>query len=247
MKTARHQTIVQLIRQHETLTTEDLAALLHVSKETIRRDLNMLQTQGEIIRQHGRAKSIKRDTQDSGDPFSARLKSHFTSKADIARQTLPWITPGMLIALDASSTCWYLAKQLPDIDITVFTNSVRICQELAKRKHIQLISSGGLLLRKYACYVNPAILSQLKELEIDLFIFSCEGIDKQGVLWDSNSYNAEFKSLLLKRALQSLLLIDKSKMNRTSEVKIGSVEDVVQVISNPNDIYQLEIEKKPGC
>ncbi|AHG21504.1 transcriptional regulator [Chania multitudinisentens RB-25] len=235
MKTARHQSIVQLIRQHETLTTEDLAALLQVSKETIRRDLNTLQTQGKIIRQHGRAKSIKRETQDSGDPFNTRLKSHFTSKADIARQALPWIDSGMLIALDASSTCWYLAKQLPDIDITVFTNSVRICQELAKRQHIQLISSGGLLQRKYACYVNPAMLSQLKELEIDLFIFSCEGIDQAGVLWDSNSYNAEFKSLLLKRALQSLLLIDKSKMNRTSEVKIGRVEEVVQVISNPHE------------
>ncbi|MDN6550512.1 MAG: DeoR family transcriptional regulator, partial [Enterobacterales bacterium] len=81
MKTDRHQAIVQLIRQHETLTTEDLAELLHVSKETIRRDLNALQAQGKIIRQHGRAKSIKRDTQDNGDPFSARLKSHFTSKA----------------------------------------------------------------------------------------------------------------------------------------------------------------------
>ncbi|WP_096386143.1 L-fucose operon activator [Hafnia sp. CBA7124] len=232
MKTDRHQAIVQLIRQHETLTTEDLAELLHVSKETIRRDLNTLQAQGKIIRQHGRAKSIKRDTQDNGDPFSARLKSHFTSKADIARQTLPWIDAGMTIALDASSTCWYLAKQLPDIDITVFTNSVRICQELSKREHIQLISSGGLLQRKYACYVNPAILSQLKELEIDLFIFSCEGIDREGILWDSNSYNAEFKSLLLKRALQSLLLIDKSKMNRTSEIKIGGISDVVQVITN---------------
>ncbi|MDN5988295.1 MAG: hypothetical protein L0I35_12480, partial [Hafniaceae bacterium] len=43
---------------------------------------------------------------------------------------------------------------------------------------------------------------------------------------------AEFKSLLLKRALQSLLLIDKSKMNRTSEIKIGGISDVVQVITN---------------
>ncbi|MDN6114788.1 MAG: transcriptional regulator, partial [Enterobacterales bacterium] len=43
---------------------------------------------------------------------------------------------------------------------------------------------------------------------------------------------AEFKSLLLKRALQSLLLIDKSKMNRTSEIKIGDISDVVQVITN---------------
>ena len=232
MKTMRHTVMVELIQQYETLTTENLADLLKVSKETIRRDLNVLQAQGKIIRQHGRAKSIKRDNHDSGDPFSARLKSHFTSKADIARQTLPWISAGMTIALDASSTCWYLAKQLPDIDITVFTNSVRICQELAKWENIQLISSGGLLQRKYACYVNPSIIHQLKELEIDLFLFSCEGIDKDGVLWDSNIYNAEFKSLLMKRATQSLLLIDKSKINRTSAMKIGSLEDVVLITSN---------------
>ena len=151
MKTARHQAIVQLIRQHETLATEELASLLHVSKETIRRDLSALQTQGKIIRLHGCAKSIKRENRDSGDPFNARLKSHHTSKADIARQALQWVNDGMVIALDASSTCWYLAKQLPDIDITVFTNSERICQELSKREHIQLISSGGLLQRKNAC------------------------------------------------------------------------------------------------
>lgn len=241
MKKTRHQTILQLIREHETLTTEDLALKLQVSKETIRRDLNALQTEGKILRLHGRAKSIKRDTQDSGDPFSLRLKSHFTSKADIAQQTLPWIDAGMTIALDASSTCWHLVKQLPDIPLIVFTNSVRVCHELTKREHIQLICSGGRLERKYACYVNPAIISQLKDLEIDLFIFSCEGIDADGVLWDSNTYNADFKALLLKRASQSLLLVDKSKKNRTGEIKIGNVGDVAKVITN----YTEETPSKP--
>lgn len=117
----------------------------------------------------------------------------------------------MVIALDASSTCWYLARQLPDCNLHVFTNSHPICQELAKREHLQLISSGGTLERKYGCYVNPSLISQLKSLDIDLFIFSCEGIDSSGALWDSNTYNAGFKSILLKRAAQSLLLIDKSK------------------------------------
>jgi len=232
MKKIRHQAILQLIRQHEILSTDDLARQLRVSKETVRRDLKTLQSQGQIIRQYGRAKSIKRDTQDSGDPFSQRLKSHFLSKADIARQALAWIDVGMTIALDASSTCWYLAKQLPDIPITLFTNSVRICQEVSRREHIQLISSGGRLERKYACYVNSALVSQLKDLDIDLFIFSCEGIDTQGVLWDSNVYSAEFKALLLKRAAQSVLLIDKSKKNRTGEIRIGEVSDVIQVITN---------------
>lgn len=232
MKAARQQAIVDLLTHHKSLTTEALSLQLNVSKETIRRDLSELQTQGKVLRNHGRAKAIHRKNQDSGDPFHIRLKSHYAHKADIAREALAWIEEGMVIALDASSTCWYLARQLPDIDIQVFTNSQPICQELAKREHIQLISSGGRLERKHGCYVNSALISQLKSLDIDLFIFSCEGIDSDGTLWDSNATNADFKSILLKRASQSLLLIDKSKFNRSGEVRIGCLDGVTHIVSD---------------
>lgn len=232
MKAARQQTIVELLISHKSLTTEALSLQLNVCKETIRRDLSELQEQGKVLRNHGRARMIHRENQDSGDPFHIRLKSHYAHKADIAREALTWIEEGMVIALDASSTCWYLARQLPDIDIQVFTNSQPICQELARREHIQLISSGGRLERKYGCYVNPSLISQLKPLDIDLFIFSCEGIDSNGALWDSNTINAEFKSTLLKRAAQSLLLIDKSKFNRSGEARIGYLNDVTHIVSD---------------
>ena len=232
MKEARQQTIIDLLIQHHSLTTDVFSTQLNVSKETIRRDLSELQAQGKVLRNHGRAKYIHRENQDSGDPFHIRLKSHFTHKADIAREALEWIEAGMVIALDASSTCWYLARQLPDIDIQVFTNSHPICLELGKREQIQLISSGGKLERKYGCYVNPSLISQLKLLDIDLFIFSCEGIDSHGGLWDSNSVNAGFKSLLLKRASQSLLLIDKSKFNRSGEARIGHLDEVTHIVSD---------------
>lgn len=232
MKAARQQAIVDLLIQHKSLTTDALSAQLNVSKETIRRDLSELQAQGKVLRNHGRAKYIHRENQDSGDPFHMRLKSHFAHKADIAREALAWIEAGMVIALDASSTCWYLARQLPDIDLQVFTNSHPICLELGKREQIQLISSGGQLERKYGCYVNPSLVSQLKPLDIDLFIFSCEGIDGDGGLWDSNTVNADFKSLLLKRTSQSLLLIDKSKFNRSGEARIGHLDDVTHIISD---------------
>lgn len=199
-------------------------------------DAQMLQLvvedQGKVLRNHGRAKVIHQRSQDSGDPFHMRLKSHYAHKADIAREALAWIDEGMVIALDASSTCWYLARQLPDRPLHVFTNSQPICQELAKRDQITLTCSGGTLQRKYGCYVNPALISQLKSLEIDLFIFSCEGIDPQGALWDSNAFNADFKSILLKRAAQSLLLIDKSKFNRSGEARIGHLDDVTHIVSD---------------
>lgn len=55
MKAARQQAIVDLLLNHTSLTTEALSEQLKVSKETIRRDLNELQTQGKILRNHGRA------------------------------------------------------------------------------------------------------------------------------------------------------------------------------------------------
>jgi DeoR family L-fucose operon activator len=239
MKIARHQRIAALLAQSQSLTTDQLAALLGVSKETVRRDLSELQQQGKIQRSHGRARAIRRNHHDNEAPFHARLKSHYAHKSDIARHALAWIDEGMTIALDASSTCWLLARQLPDIPITVFTNCHPVCMELGKREHIRLISSGGELQRQYGYYVNPALISQLKMLEIDLFVFSCEGVDRNGVMWDPSGHNASYKSLLLKRASQSLLLMDKSKFNRSSEMRIGPISDVTHLISDAEPEHVL--------
>ena len=138
---------------------------------------------------------------------------------------------GMVIALDASSTCWYLARQLPDIDLRLYQQPADLPGAQQAREH------SAYLLRRYApakirLLRQRVVISQLKALEIDLFIFSCEGIDSDGALWDSNTVNAEFKSLLLKRASQSLLLIDKSKFNRSGEARIGHLDDVTHIVSD---------------
>ncbi|EQB99924.1 l-fucose operon activator [Photorhabdus temperata subsp. temperata M1021] len=125
---------MDLLHHHESLTTTELSLVLQVSKETIRRDLRFLQEYGHLLRLHGRTKSLHKETQDNGDSFNMRVKRHFSSKSLIAQRAVTWISEGMTIALDASSTCWYLAKQLPDINITIFTNSIRICHQLSKKK-----------------------------------------------------------------------------------------------------------------
>lgn len=124
MKAARQQAIVDLLLNHTSLTTEALSEQLKVSKETIRRDLNELQTQGKILRNHGRAKYIHRQNQDSGDPFHIRLKSHYAHKADIAREALAWIEEGMVIALDAS--CLTSTSRSSPIAIRFAMNSVNV-------------------------------------------------------------------------------------------------------------------------
>ncbi len=74
------------------------------------------------------------------------------------------------------------------------------------------------------CYVSPSLIHNSNRWRSICLFFPCEGIDSHGALWDSNTVNADFKSLLLKRAAQSLLLIDKSKFNR-SRPRIGHLDD----------------------
>jgi DeoR family L-fucose operon activator len=227
IKQARHLCILELLAQQDALSVSQLARSLHVSHETIRRDLGQLQIQGEIIRRHGCAKSINQ-TQDVGITFAQRAKSHISPKDQLAQQALSYIENDMTLALDASSTCWYLARKLPNIPLTVYTNSVRIMETLVRRENIRVIATGGMLSRKYQAYLSdiPHLLALLRSLEIDLFIFSCEGLDSEGVLWDSNDKNARFKALLIKYAAQSLLLMDKSKILRKAGAPICNIEEV---------------------
>nr|WP_243757188.1 hypothetical protein [Cronobacter turicensis] len=52
-----------------------------------------------------------------------------------------------------------------------------------------------------------------------------------GGIRDARSWNGQYKTLLLRRAAQSLLLVDRSKRNRTGEVQIGTLEQVAEVIT----------------
>ncbi len=135
MKTARQQTIVQLLTRYDTLTTAALSAQLGVSIGNHPPGSECAANSGKIVRRHGRARMLHSPQQESSEPFRNRLKSHYADKADIARHALNWIDEGMTLALDASSTCFHLARQLPDIDLTVFTNSVPVCGDRPSAKH----------------------------------------------------------------------------------------------------------------
>ncbi|MGQ7115425.1 hypothetical protein ACUOFC_60745, partial [Escherichia sp. TWPC-MK] len=75
----------------------------------------------------------------------------------------------------------------------------------------------------------------------DPFTRKNKQIDSIGALWDSNAINADYKSMLLKRAAQSLLLIDKSKFNRSGEARIGHLDEVTHIISDERQAVTKEV------
>ena len=82
----RHREIVAVVNKRGSIRVTELAQLFHVTEETIRRDLEKLESQGKLQQSHGgavRTESTERET-----PFSEREIAHVKEKSAIAREAV---------------------------------------------------------------------------------------------------------------------------------------------------------------
>lgn len=135
----RYERIVELVNERGSIRVSELSTLCQVTEETIRRDLDRLEKVG-LLRSHGGAVSL-RDRQPE-TPYAEREIMNAAEKQRIAREAVLMIKPGDRILLDASTTAWYMAS-LPDMPLTVLTNSIRVAAELSGKERIDVISTGG--------------------------------------------------------------------------------------------------------
>src|SRR5690606_7943287 len=131
------------------------------TEETIRRDLAKLEQAGRLMRSHGGAVSVQND-QSPEIPFFEREVTNVEEKKEIAHAAIQHVQPRDRIILDASSTAWYMASLIPDIPLTVLTNSMKVAMELSTREKITLLSCGGILLSESLSFVGPIALSTLE-------------------------------------------------------------------------------------
>ena len=151
----RHRLIVELLGQHGVMRVNEIAQATRVSRETIRRDLSELERKGILTRSHGgalaaenplpatRAAASALPVEDSQGSFQHRTLLHSEGKMRVARKALQFLQPGQTIVLDGSSTSWFLARQMPEMALTVITPSIRILQTLMSRRSLHLVGLGG--------------------------------------------------------------------------------------------------------
>lgn len=62
----------------------------------------------------------------------------------VARKALQFLKPGQTIVTDGSSTSWFMARQMPEMALTVITPSIRILQTLMSRRSLHLVGLGAI-------------------------------------------------------------------------------------------------------
>jgi len=219
-----------LVDRERSVRVAELARLFSVTDETIRRDLERLETEGKLVRSHGGAISSHIGSREA--PFDERDVSHSPEKAAIAREALTLIEEGDTVLIDASTTALHLARILPNQTLTVLTNSISVCSELAGRTRLRVICTGGALSAASLSFTGPRAEQMLSDYHVNRLFFSCTGVDFEHGLSDVNESQAVLKQIMLSIADHSYLLVDKSKFGVRAFKRFGSLEDVKNVITN---------------
>ena len=224
----RQQKIVDLVNLRSSIRVSELSELFAVTEETIRRDLEKLEKEKKLRRSLGGAVSVQE--KESEIDFSEREITNVLEKKIIAHEAVKRVENGNRIILDASTTAWYMAKILPNIPLTVITNSIKVAIELSKKDRIEVISTGGILLPKSLSYAGPLAERSLENYHVDKAFLSCKGIDLNSGLSDSNEWQALLKRKMIERSNKTFLMVDSSKFGYREFSHISTLDQVDEMI-----------------
>lgn len=231
--TDRYERIIRLVNEQGSIRVTELSRLCDVTEETIRRDLDRLEAAGLLRRFHGGAVSLKDSHALLAEiPYKEREVRQADEKRRIAEAAVKRISPHDRILLDASSTAWYMARSMPDIPMTVLTNSIRVATELAGKEKIEVISTGGLLARRSLSFVGPPAERSLEQYHVDQLFFSCKGVHLDYGISESNELQARIKQKMIGIADHVILLADASKFGVRSFTQVADLSMVEAVITD---------------
>lgn len=228
----RHQKIVEVVNERKSIRVSELSNIFSVTEETIRRDLEKLEKDNLLARSHGGAVCLIPKSESREIPFSKREITNVNEKKEIAVEAIKQVNEGDKIILDASSTAWYLAKDLPDIPLTVLTNSIKVAIELSSKTQIIVISTGGTLTSKSLSYVGPLAEESLNRYHVNKAFISCKGFDLEHGISESNEDQARVKKKMCKIADKIYVMIDHNKFGVRSFSHINHINNVDYVMTD---------------
>lgn len=227
----RQNRILELLKQRQALSVEELCRELYSSGSTVRRDLQILEQSGLLRRTHGGAVFI--DGSDRDFPVQLRETENTSLKSLIADKALQYVRDGQTLFLDSSTTACRLAERLTGFQhIRVITNGLKTCSVLSAIPGIQVYCTGGRLRENAQSFVGAQAIEFVSRFHADVAFFSCRGIHPTGGITDSSEEEAGLKQLYIRHATRSILLCDGSKLNRQFFCKVADLSSVWQIVSN---------------
>ena len=227
----RQNKILEIIAKKQAVTVDELCAELYSSGATIRRDLQILENNGLILRTHGGAIHIDENARDF--PLTLRETENLSAKESIAQKALQLIKDGQTLFMDSSSTACHLARRLNGFrHLRVITNGLKTACILAEIDGVEVYGTGGHLRDNAMSFVGTQAMEFVRQFHADYAFFSCRGVDTEVGITDSDENEASLKRVYIQNARDVILLCDNSKLGQRYFCKIAPLDAVRKIITN---------------
>ncbi len=209
-----------------------LSEELSVTEETIRRDLEKLETQEALIRTHGGAIPVDENVYELS--LEKRKRTNISAKECLAQEAVKFVKPWDTIFLDASTTTFYMAKEIKKLhNVTVITNSVRVINELSGISDIKVIGIGGMLSQNQSFVGSHAEDTIKNTYFANKMFFSSKGImEEDSWILESNEQECAIKQKMIDNSMERYYICDKTKVGRVGFVKLTPISKINYFITD---------------
>lgn len=240
----RRSLIAQMVLEKGKVYLTDLVEQFQITETSIRRDLIILESKGQLKRIHGGAISVSGNSRT--DSFTEKMRLHNNAKQRIGKAAAALIKPHNVVLFDSGTTTLQIVKQIPaelrlSTSITMVTNSVPISQEVLTWPSPNLIILGGIYLPDYQATAGPQTLQQLQDLTSDLVFLGADGLTIEGGVTTADILMAEVDRLMTERSRKVILVTDSSKISRIGFVPVKPLNTFQMIITDteaPVDIIE---------
>lgn len=226
----RQAAIMDLLVSNGSVDLDDLVRRFDVSKMTIHRDLDDLETAG-VMRKIRGGGTIDAGTQFESD-FRFRAQQDRSAKIAMAEAALAHVEPGMTVMVNDGSMAAILGARLPEKrPLTVITNNAAIIDVLKSEAGITLIATGGTYSAKFNGFFGMVTEAALTALRADIAFVSAPAISGLEVFHMDDAV-VRAKRVMITSSTKTYLLVHHSRFARTALHKLANLADFDAIITD---------------
>ena len=219
--------ILEILTREHKVEVSDLAERLSVSSVTMRKDLDGLQEQGLVMREHGYALLA------NPNDVAGRLAYHYEAKLRIASRAAEFVSDGDTIMVESGSCCAILARRIAETKkhVTIVTNSEFIVSYLRDYSSVEVVLLGGNVQRDAQVTVGPFVRLCAEQFLVDNLFIGADGwVDGVGFT-NADQMRAEAVRSMAASAGRVVVLTESEKFARYGAV-LMRIEKPMAVVTD---------------
>ncbi len=225
MRNERIQAIYSLLEEKSSISVEELAKELGVSKQTIRRDLIVMEDRRMLKRHYGGVST--NDNQSKEKSMHVKNLFYNDEKLKIARTAATLIKDNNVVYIDGGSTTAHIVDYIESRNILIITQAVNVIKHLVElnNKDFKCLTMGGHLKSSTNMLIDGKTFEDVRELYFDIAFIGANGIHDDIGFSATDDLEAKLKRTIIHNSNRSYVLADSSKFGKITNFKFANLSD----------------------